>query len=223
MCLAKINMEKLEEHLRRLVEQACGNPPGSQQRQKLMTQIIRLTTSKLWRESTPYYQDAVQQTWLYFCRNLCEGITGQVYNADYGSVVTWLNTYLKHRLQDFYRKQQDEAAKTVAAKSFQSASGDIKETIDPVDNLAANPDIPPILEDLRQWALADTDGELCQIHIQGHQEVNCQVLILKRIPPEVSWKELAEEYNLKVSTLSSFYQRQCIPRLRKFAENEGYV
>lgn len=216
-------MVQFDEQLRSLVTQACGHPPGSPQRQKLLTQIIRLTSSKLWRESTPYYQDALQQTWLYFCRNVCEGLTGQTYDPTYGSVVTWLNAYLKRRLQDFYINQNREQAITVSIRVSQSSSGSNSETIDPVDNLPATPQPLPILEELEIWAKTDADGELRGTHIKGRPDVNCQVLILKRLPPEVGWKELSEELGLAIPTLSSFYQRQCLPRLRKFAESEGLL
>jgi DNA-directed RNA polymerase specialized sigma24 family protein len=211
-----------EELLSGLVDEACQHPPGTPERQKLLTQVIRLTSSKLWRETTPYYQDALQQTWLYFCRNICEGTTAQTYDPSLGSVITWLNVYLKRRLQDFYRDHQRQQARIVSANINQSRSGEASEILNPVDNLAAEPDIPPILENVRLWAEEDADGELRQTHIQGSPQVNCQVLILKRMPPEVSWKELSAEFSLPVSTLSSFYQRQCLPRLRKFAESEGY-
>jgi hypothetical protein len=214
-------MVHFDEHLRRLVAEACGHPLGSPQRQKLLTQIIRLTANRLWRESTPYYQDALQQTWLYFCRNVCDGLTGQTYDPEYGSVITWLNAYLKRRLQDFYINQNREQATTVLIRVRQSTSAGTTETIDPVDNLPAAPQAPPILEDLEIWAQTDSDGELRRTCIKGRPDVNCQVLILKRLPPEVSWKELSQEFDLSIPTLSSFYQRQCIPRLRKFAESEG--
>ena len=216
-------MVQFDEQLRCLVSEACGYPPGSPQRQKLLTQIIRLTANRLWRESTPYYQDALQQTWLYFCRNVCEGLTGKIYDPTYGSVITWLNAYLNRRLQDFYTNQNREQATTVSPRVRQSTSGGIRETIDPVDNLPATPQAPPILEDLEIWAKTDSEGELRRTYIKGRPDVNCQVLILKRLPPEVSWRELSEEFELSIPTLSSFYQRQCLPRLRKFAELEGLL
>ncbi|WP_375480132.1 sigma-70 family RNA polymerase sigma factor [uncultured Nostoc sp.] len=216
-------MVQFDEQLRRLVTEACRHERGSPQRQKLLTQIIRLTASRLWRETTPYYQDALQQTWLYFCRNVCEGLTGQTYDPSYGSVITWLNAYLKRRLQDFYLNQNREQATTVPLRIRQSTSGGTSETIDPVDNLSASPQAPPILEDLEIWAKTDSDGELRGTYIKGRPDVNCQVLILKRLPPEVSWKDLSEEFGLSIPTLSSFYQRQCLPRLRKFAELEGLL
>jgi hypothetical protein len=214
-------MVQFDEQLRRLVTEACGHPLGSPQRQKLLTQIIRLIANRLWRESTPYYQDALQQTWLYFCRNVCDGLTGQIYDPTYGSVITWLNAYLKRRLQDFYINQNREQATTVPLRVRQSSSGGTSEIIDPIDNLPATPQPPPILEELEAWAKTDSEEELRRICIKGRPDVNCQVLILKRLPPEVSWKELSEEFRLSIPTLSSFYQRQCLPRLRKFAESEG--
>lgn len=216
-------MVELDEQLRSLVTKACENPPGSPERQKCLTQIIRLTATRLWRESTPYYQDAMQQTWLYFCRNICESTTGQVYDPAYGTVVTWLNAYLKRRLQDFYLNQSRAKAITVPIIMYQSGSGDSNEALNPVNNLVATPQAPPIIETVRAWAEEDLDGELRATHVKGRPDVNCQVLILRRLPPEVGWKELSEEFGLQIPTLSSFYQRQCLPRLRKFAEVEGYL
>lgn len=217
-----MTMVEFDEQLRCLVTQACGYPPGSPQRQKLLTQIIRVTSRKLWRENTTYYQDALQQTWLYFCRNVCEGLTGQKYDPTYGTVITWLNAYLKRRLQDFYLKQNKEQATTVSLRVSQSKSGE-SNIIDPVDNLAATPETPPILEELETWVKTDLSGELRSVHVKGRPDVNCQVLILRRLPPEVSWKQLSEDFGMSIPTLSSFYQRQCLPRLRKFAESEGLI
>lgn len=65
---------------------------------------------------------------------------------------------------------------------------------------------------------ADESGELRQCYVKGHPEVNCQVLILRRLPPEMKWQDLANEFGLRVSTLSSFYQRQCNPRVKIICE-----
>ncbi len=216
-------MDELEERLRHLVKTACSHPRGTAARQRNLTQVIRLITNKLWREHTPYYQDALQQTWVYFCQNICEGNTGEPYDPSRGSVITWLNFYLKRRLQDFYIDTQKQQAKTLSAQAGRLGGGDGNETIDPVDNLPAEPDIPLLLEEVKQWAEADPDGELRRTHIINRPDVTCQLLILRRLPPETSWKDLAAELNLSVSTLSSFYQQQCLPCLRKFGESEGYL
>lgn len=214
-------MNQLDEQLRQLVKQACSHPPGSAQRQRNLTQIIRLVSRKLWKEYKPYYQDALQQTWVYFCQNICEGNTGRVYDPDRSSITTWLNVYLKRRLQDFFIDEQKQQVKTVTPKAQNSGSGQSGEILDPIDILPAQPDVPPLLEEVRQWV--KTDPELSCIHITNNPKVTCRLLIERRLPPEESWKDLAEEFNLSISTLSSFYQRQCIPRLRKFGESEGYL
>jgi hypothetical protein len=213
-------MVELAEQLSNLAAQVCRYPPGSLQRQKLLTEIIRLTANKLWRENTPYYQDALQQTWLYFCRNICEGLTAQAYNPAYGSVITWLNAYLKRRLQDLYIEQQQAQATTVSFRLLQDGQNNVP---NPIENIASVPQTRSILEEIETWLKTDSTGELRRICVKGHPEVNCQVLILKRLPPEVSWKELSQEFGIPIPTLSSFYQRQCLPRLRKFAESEGYL
>lgn len=92
-----------------------------------------------------------------------------------------------------------------------------------METLKAPPDIPPILESTRKWVQTDLNGELRHIHIEGHPKVNCQTLLLQRLPPETRWETMATQFNLSVSTLSSFYRRQCLPRLRKFGKSEGYL
>lgn len=216
-------MTEFDDPLYQLVVEACKHPPGSVQRQRNLTKVIRLVSPKLWREYTPYYQDALQQTWVYFCQNVCEKGTGEKYDPTRSSVATWLNYYLRRRLQDHFIHHQKQQAIQASGQARGAKSGEPGERVDPIDLVPAPPDVPPILEEVKAWAEADATGELCATHIKGHPEVNCQVLILRRLPPETSWKALSEEFGLAIPTLSAFYQRQCVPRLRKFGESEGYV
>jgi hypothetical protein len=215
-------MNEQEEQVRHWVVEACKHPPGSLARQRYLTKVIRYASRKLWKETTAYYQDALQQTWVYFCQNVCERGTGDRYDPSRSTVATWLNSYLKRRLQDFYIDTQKQQATRASGKRQSSRTGE-SDVIDPIDNLAAEPDIPPILNDVKTWVETDITGELSNTHIEGYPQVSCQVLMLRRLPPETSWKDLSAEFGLSVSTLSSFYQRQCLTRLRKFGESEGYL
>lgn len=212
-------MMALDRQLRELVDRACSNLPGSAIRQKSLTQIIRTIDRQLWREYTAGYEDALQQTWLYFCRNICEATTGERYDPDRASLITWLNNYLKRRLQDM-RICETQSRKDFVPSQRQGEEG---ETIDVIEQQPAPPDIPPILEELRVWAETDADGTLTSTHIKGHPQVNCQLLILRRLPPETSWEQLSQELGMTISTLSAFYQRKCLPKLHNFGESEGYV
>lgn len=208
--------DKDKEKLRQLVFETCSYPPVSAERRKGLTQIIRLIKPKLWKDTSPNYPDALQQTWLFFCNNICESTTAPQYDPDLGSIVTWLNAYLKHRLQDF---RIDEAKENNHRSIYVLGQG----MPDFLTALEAKPEIPPILETVLEWAEADTQGELSRLHIEGHPQVTCQILILRRLPPETSWQQLSQEFGLSISTLSSFYRRQCLPRLRKFGQFEGFL
>ncbi|WP_104545587.1 hypothetical protein [Chroococcidiopsis sp. TS-821] len=213
-------MNQLEAKIRELVTTTCKYKPNSVERQQGLTKIVRMIvkSGKLWKDNSLYYEDALQKTWLYFCRNLCEANTGEKYDPNRSSVITWLNAYLRRRLQDFREEEYETRSRTASGKTVKEG-----EVTDLIAALPAPPDIPPILEMTITWAKADTDGELRRIHIQGYPHVNCQVLILRRLPPETSWENLSEEYGISVSTLTSFYRRQCLPRLRKFGEMQGYL
>ena len=214
-------MNELQEKVQTLIAEACRHPVGNPQRQKRLTQIIRLISKQLWKENVPYYQDALQQTWIYFCQNLCEGKTGRVYDPEKANVVTWLNAYLKRRLQDGYLNLQKQRAWTASIPA--AGANPDNQRLNPVDTLPAPPDTPPLLAEVRAWAESDPEHKLTRIHIANHPHITCQLLILKRLPPEIPWKELAAELGVAIGTLSSFYQRQCQPLLREFGRSQGYL
>ncbi|MEL6814859.1 MAG: sigma-70 family RNA polymerase sigma factor [Cyanobacteria bacterium J06598_3] len=213
--------EQGPEPLRELVKSTCQHPHGSARRQRGMTQLIRQITPRLWHTAEAYYGDALQQTWIYFCRNLCEATTGRAYDPDVASPVTWLNAYLKRRLQDFQIAENRQRATTISQSSLRRGSED--GPLDPLDFIAAPPDIPAWLEQMKAWAQKDADGELASTHVSKHPEVTAQLLILKRLPPETPWKVLSADYGIAVGTLSSFYQRQCLTRLRAYGKSQGYL
>lgn len=211
-------MEKLSQSLSQIVKEACKYPPGSKERQKNLTQIIRLVKSKLWQENTAYYQDALQETWIYFCRNICQGNSGNAYDPDRASVVTWLNNYLRWRLKDYYIKTEKQNRQTVSTQIDRN-----EEIIDLLDNIPAVADPPPLLQEIEHWALTDPQNKLRRIYLDSHPQVTAQALIIKRLPPETTWEKLAEEYGVQAGTLSSFYQRKCKPLLRDFSQDRGYI
>ena len=221
MQLTENHIVNVDEQLRNLVATACQYPPGHLQRQQCLTKIVRLVTQsrKLWYEKNPDYEDALQQTWLYFCQNICEAGTGEQYAPQRSSVITWLNHYLKWRLQDVRTFQQKQHHRLISGTA---AGVPNKGNIDMAD-LTAPPDVPPILEETRRWVLADPTGELRNTHLQHRVDITCQLLILRRLPPETGWEQLSTEFGVTISTLSSFYQRQCLPRLRNFGEKQGYL
>lgn len=89
-------------------------------------------------------------------------------------------------------------------------------------NAPSNQSTRPWLERVRAWAEADADGVLSAIHISNHSAVTAQLLILRRLPPEIDWNTLSAEYGISVGALSTFYQEQCLPRMRAFGQSQNY-
>ena len=218
--MSEAQTNQLDKQLEWLIVETCQHPPGSLQRKSGLTKLIQTITrsGKLWSSQEPFYEDALQQTWIYLCRNLCEANTGKKYDSKQSQVITWLNNYLKYRLLSFRGEKQKRKAREVSS----SLTKDEK-TIDMVQQLPAVPETPPIWEETFNWVNNDPDGELSSIHIKNRPDITCQVLILRRLPPSTDWKTLETEFNCSYSTLANFYKRQCRPRLRQFARTQGYL
>jgi DNA-directed RNA polymerase specialized sigma24 family protein len=191
----------LDLELKELMAQACAFPRRSLQRRTKLSQLIQLIqhSGRLWRDNSQNYEEALQMTWEYLCKH------PENYNPELGGVITWLNRYLRYRLLDFYRERPTERVE------------DFSEV------LPAPPDVPALLERTRQWIESDAEGTLRRTHLRGRPEVNCQVLLLMRLPPPVRWEEIAKEFSLSLSVAPTFYQRKCLPFLRKFGEDEGFL
>jgi len=213
-------MEDISAQLPELIATTCSHPLGSLQRSLGMAKIIRLIqqSDKLWKERSPEYEDALQTSWIYFCRNLCEASTGECYNPEKASVITWLNAYLKRRLQDNRIETEKQQRMRVFSQSYDNEKSD-----NLIENLPAPTQSYPILEEIKAWVKKDPAGKLRRTHIRDRPEINCQVLILRRLPPETHWESLAKEFHIPSTTLSSFYSRHCIKYLREFGKMQGYL
>jgi hypothetical protein len=205
----------LNQHLLQLVTEACQHPPEHRVRQRNLTRVIRLVSPRLWKEYVPYYPDALQQTWLFFAKNICTK-----YDSTLGGIPVWLNTHLKWRLRDFYLKEQTTRQNEISA--WQDQDGEVVNVADhiPAPDSSILDGEKPLWEKVREWA--ETNEELQQLHVDKHPEITARLLILRRLPPETKWQALAKEFGVVVPTLSSFYRRECKPRLQQFGESEGY-
>jgi DNA-directed RNA polymerase specialized sigma24 family protein len=195
---------------------AQQSPPGSVQRNHYLNRIIREISPHLWRTNTPEYADAMQQTWLYFAKNIC-----QTYDSERGCIVTWLNAYLWHRYQDEFRRQITKRYHEIPIDHAvtEGTQGWV------VRDLAA-PEYGSLalLDRVSAWVKSDPDSCLSRIHVRHRPDVNAQALVLLRLPPKVlSWQVIARRFNLPLPTVSSFYQRKCLPLLREFGRAEGML
>ncbi len=213
-------MDELNLTLQTLIAEACKYPPRSLKRRQILSEVHRLVmqSGKLWKEYTPYYNDALQEMWEFCCQH------PEQYDPTIKSVITWLDDYLKKRLRNFrdakYRQQRREMT------TLQTEAG---ETINSITNLPARADIQPILEiweKTLEWVKSDPDNTLCSACFRGYKQINCQTLILRRFPSETPWATIAAEFKLtpaEAKDLPKVYSRKCLSLLRQFALAQGYI
>lgn len=222
------NPSEGEDHLSselKLIAQACQHPPGSLRRGRFLNQLIGeiIKSGKLWKENTPYYKEALQETWIYLNRNLCEATTAkEAYDPEKSSITTWLNAYLKRRLFDCRLAPIKESEQPNRRRIVSSEGEPDQDTINPTEYLEANRDISFYLDELIEWIETDPNNELKSRHIRGQPQINCQVLLQRQCLYGQSLQEIAKELGCAHSTLYQLFNNDCRHLLQKFCEDQGY-
>jgi len=214
-----------QKHILELVTEACKHPLGSPRRGRFLDKLIReiVKSGKLWKENTAHYEEALQRTWIYLSRNLCEATTAkEPYNPEISQITTWLNTYLKKRLLDCYRKQKQERERQIQLPIVSLDRLSDKKDIKYTENLKANPDVSFYLDELLEWIETDPNDELKSRHVRGKPEINCQVLLQRKCLYGQTIEEIAKEFGCAHSTLYQLLNNDCRHLLQQFSENQGY-
>ena len=210
-------MTDYDYQLQQLVLQAQQYPSRSAQQQLALTKLIQMLkqSGQLTRPragSFPgmyeaIYEEALQRLFVYICSRI------ETYDPTRGKVLQWVNFLLSRRF--FIEASRDvlpTLPKGINAKEITRLSLDELDRHNPSD---LNPClIPSAGEELRHYIEEDPDGVLQSVHVENQPQVTFQWLALKRLDG-FSWKELSIELDIRIPTLSSFYQRT----LKKFSSN----
>ncbi len=213
---------QLDIKLRQLVIDACSYPVGSPERQSAFSEIFRLVTQskKLWRESSPYYADALQEMWEHCFLSVDDPEDG--YKPDVCRVTTWLDNRLKKILRRYRDRSRRQLNRHVFSVQFDD--GHIR---NPVDSLMAPPDSQlaiDMLAHLLEWVSEDPDQILRNRVCAKYPKINAQVLLLRRLPPgEQSWTDIASELDADKTYIAQWYSRYCNPFLRDWGRTNGYI
>ena len=215
-------VHQLDIKLRHLVTEACRHPIGSPKRQAAFSEIFRLVmcSKKLWRESTPYYADALQEMWEYCFLKVDDPEDG--YQPDVCRVTTWLDNRLKKILRRYRDRSRRQLNRHAFAVQFEDG-----QVLDPVDNLMAPPDSQyalDMLTHLLSWVTEDPDEVLRSRVCAKYPNVNAQTLLLRRLPPmEQSWGDIAVALGADKTYIAQWYSRYCNPFLRDWGRANGYI
>ena len=211
--------ESLEEQLNKLVAETCQHPQRSVERERGLTKLIRIIqrSDKKWKDSSP---DALQQTWLYFCGNLCEATTAKsAYDPQRGvALTTWLNAYLQKRLLDWRTKGDKKSKEKFIFVDNVTADGS-----DIIDKIPS----PESKQDLRTfvctWIKNDPDGKFKGKTMPSRTDINAQIVCLKHLCDGKTWQNLSIELRINYQTLTTFYKRHCIRLLREIPEIDDFL
>ena len=202
-----------DDPLFQLVLEACQYPRGNLKQQQCLTQIMRLVeqSKQLWHEDTPGYEDALHNTWVHFGNNINQVSKGETRDPQFNNVISWFNQSLQIHLRDCSNNCDNPKDQVHDGENHLPTEDDtiLNESVQVKSNQS-------LLEATHRWIEADPTGELQRVHIPNRPDINCQILMRRLLPPTTSWEQLALEYDLDVTQLSRFYQRECLPRLSKF-------
>ncbi len=208
--------DELDSYLLQLATSAQQNSPRSPGRQIALTKLVngivrsgRLCYPQKSQFPAGVYQDiyheARQELLLYICEKIDK------YDAERGSVMTWVNVLLDRR---FFKD---------AIRKIQTQQRMKKLTITDLDNLIAAPEEPPdMTEILKKFIESDPEDIFKKEHIEKCPQANFQALATRRMSGK-SWKDISGEFAIKIPTVSSFYYR-CVNKfslkLKEYCGNE---
>ncbi|KYC40670.1 hypothetical protein WA1_23795 [Scytonema hofmannii PCC 7110] len=206
--------DELDSYLLQLATRAQRYPPHSQERQIALTKLIHgiVRFGHFWYPSKSQfsgnvqdiYNEARQELFLFICQNIDK------YNPERGTVMAWVNVLLERRFfKDTIRKYQTHSHVT-------------KMTITDLDSFAVPTEPKDLTEIVRECIESDPEDLFKNEYIEKCPQATFQALALRRMSGK-SWKEISEEFEMKVPTVSSFYYR-CLkklsPKLKEYCENQ---
>ncbi|HAZ47552.1 MAG TPA: hypothetical protein DDW76_25995 [Cyanobacteria bacterium UBA11369] len=199
----------LDEQLKQLARAAQQHPPLTLLRQLALRQLVNgiLTSGRLCRPQPGHfsgvyddiYDEAVQELLLYICQNIDK------YNPERGEVMAWVNVLLERR---FFK---EAIPKIIDKQEIQKMS------LSDLDQIAPPETNPSLTEIIKQCIELDSENLFKNEHIENHPRANFQALAKRRLLGK-SWKEISAEFEIKLSTVSRFYDRCLIKYSAKIKE-----
>jgi len=195
-----------EQQLQELALKAQQHPLGTTARRITLSKLINgiYHSSKL---CYPYkgqfqgvyeqiYQEAVQDLFLYICKNIDK------YDPERGAFMTWMNMLLSQR---FFK---EAIPKIIGNTNEINIESSVLENLEDLafKNSKEEDNYISAFKKIRRYIEIDPKGIFKQAHIKKYPKVNFQEIAVKRWSG-ISWKDISEELNIPVATLSNFYQR----------------
>ncbi|MBD2252725.1 hypothetical protein [Nostoc parmelioides] len=225
-------MDDLEQQLIGLITQIRQHVPKSRQWRLAMNRLLLEIQQfpGLRKSSHPDYPEALNLTFKWISNNISEFEPNSDSVAE--SLVRWVNSYLRWRIQDLY--SPDKNAPLSLDAPIASDFGEItlldklpNSTLSGLDSLIENSqreNNQRIGLQLEHYIEQDPEEKLKNSYPRSCVECNCQFLsqrlVLKEPPDKVA--DIARDLSIPYTTVNSHWNRNCKPMLKKIAENLGY-
>lgn len=204
----------IDDNLKQLALEIQGLEPRTELRRHLLGELVeairlsgRLCRPQREKFSPDFYEliyeEAVIRTLGYVCKNIDK------YDQNRGENLKFTN-WVNFRLERFLIE---------CRRDFNEAMVDELPNLSDLENLSEPPP-DTLFEDTRQYIEADPDDCFKGEFIRHRPDVNFQAIALARFAGK-SWEEISVNFDIKISTLSSFFQRGCQKFHHKFKEDLG--
>ncbi|MUG92921.1 sigma-70 family RNA polymerase sigma factor [Scytonema sp. UIC 10036] len=195
-----------EQQLKELALAAQQNPLGTTARRVALSKLID-SIYRGGRLCYPYkgqfqgvykqiYDEAVQDLCLYICKNIDK------YDPERGEFMTWVNMLLTQR---FFKEAIPKIIGSGHEIYLENSVLESREDL-VVEDREEEDSYISAFQKIRRYIELDPSGVFRQTYIKKYTQANFQAIAIKRWSG-VSWKEISEELNIPIPTLSNFYQR----------------
>lgn len=225
-------MDDLDRRLSALIAEVRQNPANSRKWRKAMSKLLGEIQKLpgLRQSSHQDYPAALNLTLAWVSREIANFEQRQ--SSVSKSMVNWINGYLGWRIKDLYSPDKDAPISLDAPIAVDAGETTRLEllpdfTLSGLDGAiesAQKETTQRIGLQLELYIEQDPEGKLKNSYPRSYPECNCQFLSLRRVlkePPD-KFQDLAEELNVKYTTLNSHWKRKCEPSLQEIARTLGY-
>ncbi|MCF2148197.1 CHAT domain-containing protein [Desmonostoc muscorum LEGE 12446] len=233
--LKKRVMKLTDEQLQTMIANICENSnPANINR--LLIQLQQLPG--LLRSSHPLYLEALDKTWEWVIKNICDFEPPPHLTIKEG-LKTWINGYLCWRIRDLYLPNNSHPQISIY-QPFNSDSEDGKTLLDEISETGyqtptlngldafvkrlEHQKIQRIFAEFEDYIQQDPQEKLRSCHPRKFPDCNCQVLSKRLLlqDPAQRYSRISRDLGINEQTLKSHWTRICKPLLQEILENLGY-
>lgn len=222
-----VKAHQIDGQLQQFAQNAQQHPPKSLERQRALNELVNLIRQSkrighpqrsLWASGVyeDLHSEAFQETLIVVCQKI------DTYNSDY-PVMAWVNTILERRFSDVVKKYTKKGMTYIPEnqKKSQILSLDDLETFT-LDDIEGKDPINEACSDdqlVRDFLRTDPENILRTSHVTGRPDITFQKIIWAKFVDDKIWDDMAQEWDIGISTLSCFYQRtlrKLMPYFQKY-------